>query len=95
MDVEKGTAELKLDALFLFSIGTLYRAPPLKIETTLTTGISQGVSFRAEGQTLSNGRGKLVGVASVPVTQDRLLNAFLRLPTEALAQLSVELRFSQ
>ena len=95
VNVEKGMADLKLKALFLFSIGTLYRAPPLKIETTLTTGTSQGVSFRAEGQSLLNGRGKLVGVASVPATQDPWLNAFLRLPTEALAQLAVELRFSQ
>ena len=37
---------------------------------------------------------RLVGVARVPPTGDALLDAFLQLPTDALAVLSAELTFA-
>lgn len=86
-----GEANLRFRAQFAFSIGSLYKAEPLIVETTLTTGTSEGQRFQSVGSVLVKGRGRLVGVASIPKTQDLFLNAFLQLPTEALAELAVEL----
>ena len=94
VNCQTGEVHLHFSALFLFSIGALYRAAPLLIDTTLTTETSTGERFQSNGSRLTNGRGKLVGVAQVPETQDPLLNAFLMLPAEALAELSVEFAFS-
>ena len=82
-------------ASFEFTAGALYTAAPLTVETTLTTEASDGVLRRGVGQRMSaEGRARLVGVARVPRTEDALLNAFLQLPTDALAVLSAELDFA-
>eukprot|EP00210_Caulerpa_lentillifera_P003759 g3591.t1 len=94
VDTSTGETQLMFVAEFLFSIGALYKAPPLSIDTVLTTGYSTGVILSADGSPLVNGRGKLVGAARVPRTGDWFLDSFLMLPTDALAQLAVEIIFS-
>jgi hypothetical protein len=65
------------------------------VATTLTSEASEGALRSATGSRLqADGRARLVGVARVPPTDDPVLNAFLRLPTDALAVLSAELSFS-
>lgn len=60
MDTSTGETKLNFVAEFLFSIGPLYKAPPLSIATILTTGESTGLSLNATGSPLVNGRGKYV-----------------------------------
>ena len=45
-----GQARLSFDAEFCFSIGALYKAPPLSVVTDLTTETSSGSIHTAEGQ---------------------------------------------
>lgn len=95
--VDPATGEANLDFLarFDFSVGSLYRAPSLIVGTTLTTEQSDGVLRHGSGQRLSaDGVARLVGVARVPPTGDAFLDGFLMLPTDALAVLSVELKFT-
>jgi hypothetical protein len=91
-----GIVQLEFDAQFEFTAGPLYAAPPLLVRTTLTTESSSGEIHAATGRRMAPGGGsaRLVGVARVPqVGGDILLNAFLQLPTDALAVLSCELEF--
>lgn len=95
MDPATGRADLEFLADFAFSAEPLYRAAPLVVSTTLTTEHSEGAFRSGDGVRLDgNGRARLVGVARVPVTGDPFLDNFLMLPTDALAVLSAELRFS-
>ena len=95
LDPATGRVDLDFLAQFEFTAGPLYAAPPLVVATTLTSEASEGVLRRGQGQRLrADGRARLVGVARVPSTLDPLLNAFLQLPTDALAVLSAELSFS-
>jgi hypothetical protein len=56
----------------------------------LTTEASEGAIRKGTGQRLKNGKGKLLGIATVPKTGDFLFDTFLRLPTDAYAMLSAE-----
>ena len=95
LDPATGRVDLDFLASFEFTAGPLYTAAPLTVATTLTTESSDGVLRHGTGQRLrADGRARLVGVARVPRTEDGLLNAFLMLPTDALAVLSAELKFS-
>lgn len=95
LDPATGRLDLDFLATFEFTAGPLYRAAPLTVATTLTTEASDGVLRHGTGQRLrADGRARLAGVARVPRTGDALLNGFLQLPTDALAVLSAELRFS-
>ena len=60
------------------------------MKTDLTTEESKGRLLQGKGErwTSSSGKARLVGVAEVPKTNDFLLNTFLQLPTNALAELS-------
>ena len=65
------------------------------VSTKLTTGESSGPIRSGVGERLNaQGKAKLVGVARVPKTGDGFLDGFLMLPTDALAVLSAELKFS-
>jgi len=92
-----GIVQLDFDAEFRFTAGPLYAAPPLLVRTTLTTESSSGEIHAATGRRMAPGGGaaRLVGVARVPRVEggDVLLNAFLQLPTDALAVLSCEFEF--
>jgi hypothetical protein len=87
--------ELEFSADFLFSVGSLYRAPPLVVETLLTTDLAKGRMREGEGTRLdSQGNCKLVGVAPVVRIDDAFMNTFLTLPTECLAIMQAQLIFS-
>lgn len=95
--INRVTGEAALDFLagFEFEAGPFYKAPPLVVETSLTTENSRGPLLKGTGSRMNgNGRAKLVGVARVPKTGDGFLDGFLMLPTDALAVLSADIDFS-
>ncbi|GMH36999.1 hypothetical protein BSKO_04872 [Bryopsis sp. KO-2023] len=94
VDMESGEANINFLSKFYFTAGSLYSAKPLVVQANLSTGKTDGVIFKAAGQALRNGRGRLVGIARVPKTEDAFLDSFLMLPTDCLAILSAELVFS-
>lgn len=76
----------------MFSIGSLYKAPPLMVKTTLTSEESKGLMRSGEGKRMDGeGRCRLVGVATVDPVNDLLLDSFLGLPTECIADLNVQI----
>ena len=84
--------ELVFRARFLFSVGSIYRAPPLMVETTLTSEESRGSMRSGRGERMDEeGRCKMVGVAVVDPINDALMNAFLGLPTECIAILNAKI----
>ncbi|KAK3403855.1 hypothetical protein EUGRSUZ_K00215 [Eucalyptus grandis] len=73
----------------------LYRAPPLIVETVLTSEESKGTVRGGRGERLDEeGNCRLVGVASVDPIDDFLMNSFLGLPTECLADLNAVISLS-
>lgn len=81
--------ELEFKAKFWFSVGSIYKAPPLLVETVLTSEESYGTMRSGKGERLDeNGKCRLVGVATVNPIDDFLMNSFLGLPTECLADLN-------
>ncbi|KAL3521493.1 hypothetical protein ACH5RR_019642 [Cinchona calisaya] len=87
---ETGKVELEFKAKFWFSIGKLYKAPPLLVGTVLTSEESKGTIRSGRGERLNDaGRCQLVGVATVQPIDDFFMNSFLGLPTECLAKLNV------
>lgn len=50
VDTATGQARLSFDAEFCFSVGALYKAPPLSVVTDLTTETSSGEIHTAQGQ---------------------------------------------
>lgn len=92
---ESGKVDLNFKAKFWFSIGSIYRAPPLQVETLLTSEESKGTLRRGRGERLNEeGRCRLVGVATIDPIDDFLMNSFLGLPTECLANLNATISFS-
>ncbi|KAK2985079.1 hypothetical protein RJ640_022957, partial [Escallonia rubra] len=86
---ESGKVDLEFKAKFWFSVGSIYRAPPLLVETVLTSEETKGTLRSGRGERLDEeGRCKLVGVATVEPIDDFLVNSFLGLPTECLANMS-------
>nr|GLL39325.1 uncharacterized protein LOC109151087 [Ipomoea trifida] len=91
---ESGKIDLEFRAKFWFSIGSVYRAPPLVVETVLTSEESKGKMKKGRGERLKNNEGgscRLVGVATVQPIDDVFLNTFLSLPTECLAVLNASI----
>jgi hypothetical protein len=88
LDGATGAMALRFCARFRFAIGSLYRAPDLIVDTTLSTGPVQGRRHQATGQPLDgDGQAQLVGVATIAPSGDPFLDRFLGLPDEALALL--------
>lgn len=86
---ETGKVDLEFKAKFLFSIGSIYKAPALLVETVLTSEESKGRLRNGRGERLdAHGRCRLVGVATVEPINDFLMDSFLALPTECLADLN-------
>lgn len=82
-------------AKFWFSVGSIYRAPPLLVKTVLTSEESNGTIRSGRGKRLDKeGNCSLVGVATVDPIDDFLMNTFLGLPTECLANLNAVISFS-
>ncbi|XP_009787381.1 uncharacterized protein LOC107770827 [Nicotiana tabacum] len=92
---ETGKVNLEFKAKFWFSVGTIYRAPPLLVETLLTSEETKGRIREGRGERLNEeGRCKLVGVATVEPIDDSFMNTFLSLPTECLAKMNARISFS-
>lgn len=81
-------------AKFWFSVGSIYRAPPLLVKTILTSEESNGMIRSGQGVRLDKeGKCRLVGVATVDPINDVFMNTFLGLPTECLAGLNAVISF--
>lgn len=92
---ESGKVDLEFKAKFLFSAGSLYKAPPLMVKTVLTSEESRGTMKSGRGKRLDEeGKCRLVGVATVDPIDDFLMNSFLALPTECLADLNAVISIS-
>ncbi len=93
IDKNSGEVILKLEAKFIFSIGAWLQFPSLIVKTILTTGKVKCKLHKAEGLVIQkNGRTKLVGVSIIPKTGNKVLDTFLGLPNEALAELQCEIK---
>ena len=93
VDTISGDVLLKFEAKFHFSIGALYRFPALIVKTLLKTGKVKSKIHEGEGLVLqSNGTTTLVGIAKIPRTGNQILDAFLGLPNEAIAELKCEIQ---
>tara|TARA_B100000579_G_scaffold358784_1_gene315278 strand:- start:365 stop:895 length:531 start_codon:yes stop_codon:yes gene_type:complete len=93
IDKNSGEILLKFESKFLFSIGALIKFPDLIVRTFLKTGKVKGKLHEGEGLILqNNGKTKLVGIAIIPVTGNKILDTFLGLPNEALAELQCEIK---
>ncbi|MQL93107.1 hypothetical protein Taro_025741 [Colocasia esculenta] len=91
-------AQVDLDfrARFCFSVGSIYRAPPLMVETKLTSESSEGSVRSGRGRRLDGeGLCRLVGVAKVEPIGDLLMDSFLSLPTECITRLNAQISFSE
>ncbi|OMO85986.1 hypothetical protein CCACVL1_09881 [Corchorus capsularis] len=92
---ESGKVDLEFLANFCFSVGSIYRAPPLLVKTVLTSEESKGKIRSGRGERLDGeGNCKLVGVATVDPIDDFFMNTFLSLPTECLAKLNAVITVS-
>ncbi|KAK6926294.1 hypothetical protein RJ641_008013 [Dillenia turbinata] len=95
IDHESGKVELEFQAKFWFSASSIYKAPPLMVETILTSEVSNGTMRSGRGERLDkDGRCRLVGVATVNPIDDFFMNTFLSLPTECLANMNAVISFS-
>ena len=71
----------------------MLKFPNLIIKTVLKTGKVKSKLHEGEGLLLqNNGTTKLVGISIIPRTGNKILDAFLGLPNEALAELKCEIK---
>ncbi|XP_031280529.1 uncharacterized protein LOC116138992 [Pistacia vera] len=92
---ESGQVDLEFTAKFWFSVGSIYRAPPLLVKTVLTSEESKGKIRSGRGERLDKeGKCRLVGVATVEPIDDFFMDTFLSLPTECLANLNALITLS-
>ena len=93
IDKTSGEVLLKFESKFIFSIGSILKFPALMVKTLLKTGQVKGKLHQGEGQVIQkNGITKLVGISLIPVTGNKILDTFLGLPNEALAELKCEIK---
>tara|TARA_B100000902_G_C26954505_1_gene737462 strand:- start:452 stop:760 length:309 start_codon:yes stop_codon:yes gene_type:complete len=93
IDKNSGEVLLKFEAKFLFSIASMFEFPELIVKTLLTTGKVKGKLHEGKGHVLqNNGTTKLVGISIIPKTGNQILDTFLNLPNEALAELQCEIK---
>ena len=93
IDKKSGEVLLKFESKFIFSIGAKLKFPELIVNTLLKTGKVKGKLHEEEGQVLQeNGKTKLVGISTIPKTGNKILDTFLGLPNEALAELQCEIK---
>ncbi len=93
IDKYSGEVLLKFKSKFLFSIGKIIKFPELIVNTLLKTGKVKSKLHEVEGLLLQkNGITKLVGIAIIPKTGNKILDTFLGLPNEALAELKCEIK---
>ncbi len=93
IDKNSGEVVFEFESKFIFSVGALIKFPDLLVNTTLTTGKVKGQSHQGKGLVLQkNGKAKLVGISIIPPTGNKILDNFLGLPNEALAELQCEIK---
>ena len=93
IDKNSGKVLLEFQSKFIFSIGGILKFPELIVNTLLKTGKVKGNLHEAEGLPLqNNGTTKLVGISIIPKTGNKILDTFLGLPNEALAELRCEIK---
>ena len=92
IDKNSGEILFKFESKFVFSIGNMIKFPDLLVNTSLKTGRVKGKLHEAQGLVLNkNGKTKLVGISLIPPTGNKILDTFLGLPNEALAELECEI----
>ncbi len=90
---DSGKVLLKFEAKFVFKVGRFIQFPDLLVQTSLTTGKVKGKLHESKGIDLQkNGKTKLVGISIIPPTGNNILDTFLGLPNEALAELQCEIK---
>tara|TARA_B100000700_G_scaffold208458_1_gene229104 strand:- start:8663 stop:9193 length:531 start_codon:yes stop_codon:yes gene_type:complete len=93
IDKNSGEVLFKFEARFIFSIGAMIKFPNLFVNTQLQTGEIKGKLHKSKGLVLQkNGKAKLVGISIIPETGNKILDTFLGLPNEALAELHCEIK---
>jgi len=100
MDKLEGTIDqnsrevlFKFESKFMFSVGAIIQFPDLLVKTILTTGKVKGELHEGQGLILQkDGTTKLVGISIIPPTGNKILDTFLGLPNEALAELQCEIK---
>ena len=94
IDKNSGEVLLEFESKFVLKIGAMIKFPDLLVKTTLETGRVQGELHEGNGVTVQkNGKAKLVGIAMIPPTGNKILDAFLDLPNEAIAELQCEIKY--
>ncbi|KAF6160452.1 hypothetical protein GIB67_019221 [Kingdonia uniflora] len=95
IDKDSRKVDLEFKAKFLFSVGSIYKAPALVVKTVLTSEESSGTMRRGIGQRLDKeGKCRLVGIATIDPIDDVFMNTFLGLPTECLADMNATIFLS-
>ncbi len=90
---KSGEVVLKFDSNFFFSIGNIIKFPHLSVKTILETGQVKSKLHKGKGLVRQkNGKTKLVGISIIPLTGNKILDTFLGLPNEALAELKCEIK---
>ena len=90
---DSGEVLFKFESKFVLSIGAMITFPDLLVKTSLKTGKVKGKLHEGKGLVLQkNGKTKLVGISIIPPTGNKILDTFLGLPNEALAELQCELK---
>tara|TARA_B100001029_G_C14606758_1_gene206837 strand:- start:112 stop:420 length:309 start_codon:yes stop_codon:yes gene_type:complete len=88
-----GEVSFTFESKFVFTIMGMIRFPDLLVKSTLKTGKVKGKLHEAEGLALQkNGKTKLVGISIIPPSGNKILDSFLCLPNEALAELQCEIK---
>ena len=93
LDQNSGEILFQFESKFFFSIGKIIKFPYLSVKTLLTTGKVKSKLHEGKGIKLQkNGKAKLVGISNIPQTGNKVLDIFLGLPNEALAELQCEMK---
>ena len=93
IDKSSGEVLFKFESKFVFSIGAIIKFPDLLVKTSLKTGRVKGKLHEGKGLVLQkNGKTKLVGISIIPRTGNKILDNFLGLPNEALAELECQIK---
>ena len=93
IDKNSGEILLRFESKFILNVGTMMKFPALLVQTSLQTGRVKGKLHESKGMVLqTNGQTKLVGTAMIAPTGNKILDSFLALPNEALAELRCEIK---